>query len=322
MPMMHAVKNFARHLSDFLCAILYDTLAFCDGIFGIAGLNEYKRLAPTRPLGEGNKHIDLIVVAFNNPKFIEEQERLVRKYMTDPDYTYIVVDNSTNATARSTIRSFCHEHSIPYINIPRCIRISNVSRFTGPSTSHALALNIVYRHLIKKRKPYAFGLIDHDIFPLKPFSVLDKIAHQPFYGVKRERRRTHAATGSPIGGWFMWPGYSFYKYAEIAPKKINFLPTILDGIFLDTGGLNYLRLYRSYDTSTMQFANEKVIRVRQSEGAKGKFDIYQTDCITMIDDKEWIHLVNGSNYHKSASKANKAEMLEDLMERIRKKTED
>ena len=259
-------------------------------------------------LGRGNRHVDLIVVAFNNLQLIAEQARLVKKYMADDHYTYIVADNSTDAKVRSEIKAFCLSEGLAYIPIPRCVRFLNLSK---RCVSHALALNLIYKGVVNVRKPYVFGLLDHDIFPRRQFSIVENMGDQPFSGVMRDRRK-----GSE-GGWYLWPGYAFYKYEFTEQRKPDFQPLMVNGVFLDTGGTNYKRLYSSFDPDKMKFATERIVRVQKSEGIKRKVDTFLTDCVNMIDNDAWVHLINGSNTANIAFKAEKDRMITEFIRGLR-----
>ena len=225
----------------------------------------------------------LITIAFNNAFLIDEQIRLIKKYITDDNYVHIVVDNSSDFSTRKQIQDICIKQNIAYVALPK----NPFTMLTKWSCSHSLALNWAYRNLINVQKPAFFGFLDHDLFPTKPYSVLQKIKNQEFYGTLVDR----------IDGWYLWAGFCFFNYQKIKDLKLNFFPYKVgkNHTYLDTGGGNYPVLYSKYDKEKVDFALpiiEKSIR----EGGNRHSDI-----IHFIDN-DWLHTINGSYWKKVTSK--------------------
>lgn len=149
---------------------------------------------PLHPLNE--KSLDIITVAFNNVELIQYQEQFLHRFIQDP-YLHIVVDNSTDLMVREQLYHFCLENKIAYISLPK-----NFLNWVGGSYSHAAALNYVYKHIIAQRRPFAFGQIDHDLFPTRPISIIDKLSKQPIYGPLRLRDQW----------WYLSAIMSFFQY--------------------------------------------------------------------------------------------------------------
>jgi hypothetical protein len=63
-----------------------------------------------------------------------------------------------------------------------------------------------------------FGFIDHDIFPIKPYSLLHKIGNQDFYG--RLIDRTPENNNRKL--WYLWAGFCFFQFERIKHLKMNF----------------------------------------------------------------------------------------------------
>ena len=160
----------------------------------------------------------IATVAFNRPDVLEWQIRLVRKYLTEHE-GYIVFDNSNNPEQREAIRAVCQRENVPYVGLPR---IS-----FEQSQSHGAALNWITQNFVVKYRPRLFGFLDHDIFPLEPVSIVDKIAAAKVYGweVNREVAR------------YLWAGFCFFSGVE--PQPLDFAPFKLSHILQDTGGSNW-----------------------------------------------------------------------------------
>ena len=146
-----------------------------------------------------NSNLLLTVITFNNIDILRKQYEYLKKYLETP-YDYLVADNSNLTSKSIEIERFCHENNLSYVKIP-----NNPLTGIRASGSHGIALNWVYRNIIQKYRPKYFGFLDHDIFPIKQVSILDKL-NLGFYGVVRKRKEPY---------WYMWPGFSFYEYEMI-----------------------------------------------------------------------------------------------------------
>lgn len=127
--------------------------------------------------------IALATIAFGRPRLIEEQERLLEKYLQD-DFSLFVVDNSPG--------TFIHGE-------------------TGGA--HDEALNCAAAELLAGDAPY-IGFLDHDIFPTQPTTLIDKIEEAGFYGVGQR----HA----PTGHLYLWPGFAFFSREWLAGRTLDF----------------------------------------------------------------------------------------------------
>jgi len=235
-----------------------------------------------------NKRLCFITVAFNNDFLIEEQIRLIKKYITDTDYVHIVVDNSSDMRKRDAIKTVCSNACVPYFSLP-FNWFSKIDK--RGSYSHGLAMNLIYYKIIKKIKPEVFGFIDHDIFPIKPYSVLQKMDNQIFYGrlVDRSPDNHHRKL------WYLWAGFCFFKFDEVKNLKMNYLPCQVDNVYLDTAGSNFLQLYSKYSLERINFT-APVIEKYFREGGE-----YHADLLHYID-LDWLHAINGSNWKKVKDK--------------------
>ena len=229
----------------------------------------------------------LITVSFNNPFLIEEQIRLLKKNITDKDFIHIITDNSSDKKKREAIKAICDKENVPYYRLP-------FSWFTKidkrPSYSHGLALTWIYYNIVKKIQPIVFGFLDHDIFPIKPYSVLQKIHNQDFYGRLIDR----APDNHPRKLWYLWAGFCFFKFDSLKNRNINFMPCKVDNIYFDAGGSNYFSIYSKYDSEKLHIA--PVVNKYFREGK-----IPHSDMLQFIDN-DWCHTINGSNWAKVRDK--------------------
>ena len=229
-----------------------------------------------------------ITISFNNEFLIAEQIRLMKKYIADKNYVHIVADNSTDKTKRKLIELACRKENVYYAGLPFNLFSKADKR---PSYSHGLAMNWVYGNIIEKIKPVRFGFLDHDIFPIQPYSVIEKLENRDFYG--ELRNRTPENEKNKI--WYLWSGFCFYYFEKIRSKQPDFLPCKVDNIFLDSGGRNFYSLYSACDMEKQTFCKPVVLQ-NIKDGSN-----YHADYIQIVDES-WIHAINGSDWAKNGGK--------------------
>ncbi len=241
---------------------------------------------------------DLVSIAFNNPDVIREQYRLLRKHCSDP-FVYTVADNSSQPEARAVIREFCREASIPYLSLPP-------SPFAPPSfsESHGAALNYVYRYYLKPRRASYFGVLDHDIFPVRPVSLNDYVKEQPFYGMLQVCENASVPGGRLL---YLWPGLAFFDAAHTQGRRVDFLPRYGG----DTGSGSFFSLYKPLlvdaGKETVFFFPDET-RVPLWEG-----DDFQNDMYARIGD-DWLHMVNASDWRQAEDHLKKSQRITELLQ--------
>ena len=246
---------------------------------------------PLHPLNE--KSLDIITVAFNNVELIQYQEQFLHRFIQDP-YLHIVVDNSTDLKVREQLYQFCLENKIAYISLPK-----NFLNWVGGSYSHAAALNYTYKHIIQKRQPFAFGQIDHDLFPTRPISIINKLSKQPIYGPLRLRDQW----------WYLSAIISFFQYDFVKDKKVDFMPVTPDKIYLDSGGGNWYDIYSKLDRRSLVFPTECIEPLRDGGDRHG-------DSLEFFDDKLWLHTINGSCWKKINNQSEKNNHVREYLDQL------
>lgn len=174
----------------------------------------------------------LVTVAYDDPEAIDMQAQAVLRFV--PNALYIVADNSSDDGAARRTAAVAHRLGVPYVRLPR------PSEGEG-SRSHGLALNWIWRNVIRPGEPEAFGFLDDDLFPTTaddPFAMLER---QPVYGVLREAGER----------WFLWAGFCLFRFDAVKESKLDFGQDWFNG--LDTGGGNWRSLYRRLDRARMEF---------------------------------------------------------------------
>lgn len=223
---------------------------------------------------ENINKVDIITIAFNNSMVIKNQLLLIRKYLNEP-YEYTVIDNSPDPKANAEIKEICVNFNAGYIRLPK-----NPYTKLYTSLSHGAALNWVYRNYISKRCAKYFGFIDHDLFPIRPTEIRNKMRECQLFGF----------VVPFMDKWMLWPGFCFYEYESVKDKNPNFMPLLKAG--LDTGGANWPILYSNINMSKVWNASyiEKPITFQD-----------KTFTVQYIGE-DWIHTGNASSYFIDSKK--------------------
>jgi hypothetical protein len=242
-------------------------------------------------------------IAFNNSLVINYQIRLLKKYLLD-SHVHIIFDNSNNAVESEQIRNICSQNKTAYIRLPM-----NPLHTSVGSGSHAYALNWVYKNYFKRLRYTAFGFLDHDVFPIKPTRILERLKTAHFWGLKHYRDNL----------WYLWPGFCFYNLENIYNKKINF-----SGYKnMDNGGANWKSLYRYHDGD---FQNLEYNCADINELLNTDLQNWSKMMISRADYKEknprlldgdefveffgdWVHLFNASNWRGLKDKNDKIQIF-------------
>lgn len=218
----------------------------------------------------------LISIAFNKPYLIEHQIRLIKKYLLD-SHVFVVTDNSSIKEARIEISRICKEGGVEYFPAPE---------FHGDGCQgHGTCINWSCNNVVRVSGKKYFGFLDHDVFPIKPTSIVKNMNESGMMGPIS----LHVKEG---GKWYMWPGFCFYDRSIIGNIDLNFKP--VPG--LDTGGGNYDILYYKTDMLSlpkMMATTEKCFREHPAK-------IRQQDAYFLMGPAEegysWVHTFNGSGW--------------------------
>lgn len=241
----------------------------------------------TTPYFSNNTICELVCVTYNNADLLPHQVDLLRKYFTTT-FNLVIADNSSDTECRNKIATYCKSENISYIPIPK-------NPFSTGSQSHAATVNWMMKNYIIKKRPAYFGFIDHDIFPIEPFSIENILNKQPVYGLYQERK--------PL--WYLWAGFCFFNFSKFDCSKMDFMPGSVNGINLDTGGKNWAPVYSKIEKESIEFPAQTYKNLREG-------DVAQSDKLEIIGN--WVHSFNGSYWMKVDKKEH---LLEKYLEQFK-----
>jgi len=235
--------------------------------------------------------LDIVTVSFNNEYVISYQIKLLKRNILDP-YFYTIIDNSVDSKKQKKILKLCKRFNIGYIRAP-------INPYTNnfPSASHGSTLNWIYKNYLKPRKANFFGVIDHDIFPIRSTRIISPLKKQYIYGHLQERKEI----------WYLWAGFCFFNFNFIKDKKINFMPNDI----ADTGCQNYYSIFTNIKKEEIYFPKHKYHKLREG-------NIPQSDMVEYIGD--WMHTFNASGWKVIKNKNKKNQLVKNLLDKYLKKS--
>ncbi len=245
----------------------------------------------------------LITIAFNHEGLIRKQIEMVKMHVKDNDYRHIIADNSTDSAKRRLIKEICAKENVEYVEVPSYINKYNCTSLFWNGNSHGAALNWLFYHFIKPRRPIRFAFLDHDIFPTLDCNMTEVLGNKHFIGVPRVFERV----------WYLWPGWCIFNFDKIEFRNPDFLPVFIGDYYLDSGGSNYLRIYKHYKFEMGHFARIRSARIKRTKKGMSYNDIFHSDSLQLIDEK-WLHLINGSNCAKVPGKEDTVNHILENME--------
>ncbi len=175
----------------------------------------------------------LLTVAFEDSEILQAHLRLCRKFVAHD--LHIVGDNSRNPSVVEANRRVADAHGARHIWLPE----NPWTARNAGSRSHGAAMNWLWRNILRRGRPKAFGFLDHDLFPTAPDAPFALLKNHAFHGDQR-------SAGSR---WFLWAGYCFFDFEAVKSFELDFGLDWFAG--LDTGGANFEILYKHAERAAL-----------------------------------------------------------------------
>lgn len=228
--------------------------------------------------------IALATISFNKPRLISEQIRLLWKNLEDP-FRLTVFDNSSQPNAADEIERVCAAGGAEYRRLS--------------TRMHHDGLNQAARELLSEDDPY-FGFLDHDIFPIRTTTLIDKIEEAGFYGVGQR----HPATGH----LYLWPGFCFFSRKWLDGRSLDFSgyrdgDRRNDG---DTGSMLW-PLFQDEDWEKLFRPSHQHRFIREPDG-------YGLQSFGYEEIGDWVHFTNGSEWMRVPDPGQREQLLFGLLQ--------
>lgn len=230
--------------------------------------------------------LDLITISFNSPEVVLRQIKLIKKFLIG-NYRHIICDNSTSQKDSEQIKKYCLQNDVTYI------RVQDRTKPKGYSDSHGIALNWVWKNIVRKRKNN-FAFLDHDIYPIKEIDISSYVDKEPIFGKYR------ILDG---GIWYLWAGFAFFNFEYIKNLPLNFKKFRYFGIFkkkfADTGSANWNCLYKKLDRKSLKPCSDEVFELKEDNTLiKNKNGKITVNCLA---NRSWLHIFDGANRYNNNS---------------------
>jgi hypothetical protein len=233
------------------------------------------------------KRSAIIIIAFNDIDLIGTQVNLISKMCSNIDTTDIIIfDNSSNDTIAEKIGNFHNPKANVYYK-----------RFIGmhfnPSESHAYACNMAYK---KYSAQYANMLfLDHDCFPIKPFTVEELVYGYIAAGVGQHKTKK-----------YFWPGCVAFNIEALLGFVPNF--SISHEFGLDSGGLLHLLIDFFGENRCNFFDERKVLNKDFNDASYPEYAI--------INDGMFMHFINASGWNKNENNNARVQSLYKILNEL------
>lgn len=222
----------------------------------------------------------IFIIVYNTDRFLSKQLELIKEYCTDDKYVIYVINNSPVSAGEVNDK-------IEYqANRAGAIYLKTIpdAKHSDPSRSHAGACNFIYREIGRSMDYCLF--LDHDIFPLKQFSVREKLKNRMMAGVEEMRLSSEKKVQ------YLWLGLLFINNNSMSEENknmVSFMPTSKYGVALDTGGELHELISKNNIEKNFIFLDKK-------RGDNAVFNKNRYSYYSVIDDESWMHFINGSNW--------------------------
>lgn len=218
--------------------------------------------------------LELATIAYGKPWLIEEQQRLLEKYLRD-DFSLTIVDNSDVADGADDIKA-----------------VVGKADYVRPAREHYLALNFAAR-VFRFRQSEFFGFLDHDVFPTRETSVLELLVADGFAGMGQ---RIHAT-----GELYPWPGLFFVSRGWLAGRQLDF-----GSRGFGDAGSGLAPLFAEEDWPTLHKLDHRPRAIRPHDDVG-----FQSWGVEEIGD--WLHLSNGSGWMKVPDPEGREALLREIV---------
>jgi len=232
----------------------------------------------------------IVIITFNiHPDVFILQMEAIKRFCRDEKFSIEVFDNSDNAEAAASVSYHASRLGVHY---------TRVRAGTGDASwSHSFAANFAWAVLQGKYDRFAF--FDHDLLPVKDFSVAEILGNKPLAGLAQDKAHK-----------YFWPGCFMFDSLRIADiELINFSPR--PG--LDTGG----ELHKVID----HFGQEQCVWFDEAYHQNPHFPNGQYNYYTMLYKETFMHFVNASNWNPVEGQQERLNSLINIARELMSKNE-
>ncbi len=170
--------------------------------------------------------VKIYTLANITPELLYRQYESMKKFITDKDWEFIVLNNTSIicANRRSRIKKICKELGLKCLDVRFRSFVSGASYITGWS------LTWLYHRFCRWEKDTIHVLIDSDMFFIKEFNFNEYLNNNDVVGIHQRRGKID----------YLWNGIIVFRGGELPDKNhIDFRLTTINGERTDCGGSTY-----------------------------------------------------------------------------------
>lgn len=178
--------------------------------------------------------VKIYTLANITPELIYSQYESMKKFITDEDWEFIVLNNTAiiAPARRKRIKQICKELGIKCIDVRFRSFISGASYITGYS------LTWLYHRFMRWEKDTIHAQIDSDMFFIKEFNFNEYLGDNDLVAVHQRREQIE----------YLWNGITIFRGNNLKHKNLmNFRPGNVEGVRTDCGGRTYYWLKENSD---------------------------------------------------------------------------
>lgn len=216
----------------------------------------------------GHRHV-VFTIAYDSPWVVDLLTQAWSRHQ--PDLPLVVIDNSSQRSARAAHEDLCRQRGFPWLPLPW-------NPEWHPNRSHGIALNWTWFNVVRHADLEVAGFLDHDCIPVAACDLRGRTRGLDAYGLR-------AGSVTHPDAWNIWPGYCFLRPAAARGHVVDFKHRIEYG--LDTGGGNWRGFYRRLDPARVGAAACRWVRPDLGSGA--------TPAACPLVDGAFLHL-EGASY--------------------------
>ncbi len=213
---------------------------------------------------------------FNRPDILEYQIRSLKKFIIG-DYDINIVYDTRDNQYYEQFKKICEDNEVNFYH-----HVSQPG--ASPSFYNAQAIKWAYDNVILKEDDCIVMLLDHDMFLIDEFDVVNEMSVYDVVGCRQSREHID----------YVWAGLCFFKKSSVENIEFDFYPQTVDGQMLDTGGGTHKLLsdksIRFLDTGVEYPEEYKGVNL-QDENITGGFG-YE-----LHFDNRFLHFRNACNWH-------------------------
>ncbi len=229
-----------------------------------------------------HRNLDIYITTFDGLLYVEYQIKTLRKFLAGTDFDIIIVDTNShvNQEVSQKTRELCMAEEVSYVKLPHS-KFQDMGLF---SDKLGVDMTWIWRNLVKLRQPKYFGYLDQDCFLIKPIwgYLKNYLDEKGMYG----RAFPSNEDNFPKEYWLVHIMQNFFKYDFVKNIDLDFRP--YGKLGLDTGGCNYLTLFK--DHRRENYIQDEVLL---SECLKSEFNEVFRD-FTLHDQNRWVHIRNST----------------------------